>query len=72
MSDPYNWPPSKNAIGRELNNPRLRLMNHSQNRVFANMANDGPKIYDSYFGAISSEKGTDWCKVGIGRNGIGL
>ena len=70
ISEPYNWPPSKNAIGRALNIPRLKLINHSQKRVFAIIANDWPKILDSYFGAIKSEKGTN-CSASVGGGSIG-
>ena len=46
ISEPYNWPPSKNAIGRALNIPRLKLINHSQKSVFAIIGNDEPKMFD--------------------------
>jgi hypothetical protein len=45
-------------MGRALNKPRLRFMNHNQKSVLAKIGNDEPKIVDSYFGAIKSEKGT--------------
>ena len=58
INELYHEPPSRKVIGRALNIPTLKLINHIQNSMFAIIGKDDPSIFDSYFGAIKSEYGT--------------
>ena len=58
INELYHEPPSRKVIGRALNIPTLKLINHIQNSMFAIIGKDDPSIVDSYFGAIKSEYGT--------------
>jgi hypothetical protein len=58
MNELYHEPPSRKVIGRALNIPTLKLINHIQNNRFAITGKDDPSTVDSYFGAIKSEYGT--------------
>ena len=75
ITELYHEPPSRNVIGRALNIPTLKLMNHIQNSRFATMGKDEPSMFDSYFGAIRSEYGTTTMpgpSVGGVSNAIGF
>jgi hypothetical protein len=58
INELYHEPPSRKVIGSALNIPTLKLINHIQNSIFAIKGKDEPSIFDSYFEAIKSEKGT--------------
>ena len=58
IREPYSCPPSKGPIGSALNNPTLKLINHSQNNRLEITGKYGPNKSDSYLGAIESEYGT--------------
>lgn len=51
----YNCPPSRGPIGSALNIPTLKLMNHIQKSKLENIGKLGPRMLESYFGAIKSE-----------------
>src|SRR6187397_1739696 len=75
INELYHEPPSRKVIGRALNIPTLKLINHIQNNMFAIIGKDDPSIFDSYFGAIKSEYGTrsiPWPSVGGASNAIGF